>query len=113
MTTGSITLDDQKISSGDTLVKYLNMFTTAVGVTLSLPMSAQAAETMAKPAEDSAAPAKCLEAAVNPVTGDAVCVNPRGAPVEPPPKSAYQPCKPRAHDSDPFTVYEHASGCGD
>jgi len=68
--------------------------------------------TAAQPAEGSATPAKCLEAAVNPVTGHAVCVNPRGAPVEPPPPSAFnRPCKPRAHDDDPWTVYEHGSGC--
>jgi hypothetical protein len=55
--------------------------------------------------------AKCLEAAVNPVTGHAVCINPRGAPVEPPPVSALKPCKPRAHDKDDWTVYERWSGC--
>lgn len=55
--------------------------------------------------------AKYLVAEVNPVTGNAVCVNPRGAPVEPPPASALKPCKPRAHDKDDWTVYEHWSGC--
>jgi hypothetical protein len=58
------------------------------------------------------APAKCLEAVVNPVTGYAFCVNPRGAPVEPPPRASLnRPCKPRVHDNDAFTVYEHWSGC--
>jgi len=56
-------------------------------------------------------PAKCLEAAVNPVSGHAVCINPRGAPVEPPPASALKPCKPRAHDKDDWPVYERWSGC--
>jgi hypothetical protein len=32
------------------------------------------------------APAKCREALVNPVSGFAQCVKPRGAPVAPPPK---------------------------
>jgi hypothetical protein len=32
------------------------------------------------------APAKCREALVNPVSGFAECVKPRGAPVAPPPK---------------------------
>lgn len=86
-----------------------------LGVTLWLPMAAQSEETAAQPAEEPAqsaeAPAKCLEAVVNPVTGFAFCTNPRGAPVDPPPKSAYKPCKPRAHDDDPWTVYEHYSGC--
>ena len=72
------------------------------------------AETSAAPAsqsaEKAAAPAKCLEAAVNPVTGFAVCVNPRGAPVEAPPPPT-QPCKPRAHDNETGTVYEHWSAC--
>jgi glucose dehydrogenase len=90
----------------------LKTLVVGLGVTLWLPLTAQAAEEPAQSA-GSATPAKCLEAAVNPVTGDAICVNPRGAPVEPPPKAAFQPCKPRAHDSDPWTVYEHASGCGD
>jgi len=101
-------------------VKYLKTLVVALGVTLWLPMAAQSADTSAEPAEKpaqpaegSATPAKCLEAAVNPVTGFAVCVNPRGAPVEQPSASALHPCKPRAHDNDPWTVYEHWSGCGD
>lgn len=36
-------------------------------------------------------PAKCEEAEVNPVTGHAECVRPRGAAVDPPPRSAV-PC---------------------
>jgi hypothetical protein len=70
-------------------------------------------EESAQSEEKSAAPAKCLEAAVNPVTGFAFCINPRGAPVDPPPVSSLHPCKPRAHDNDPMTVYERWSGCGD
>ena len=90
-----------------------------VVVGLWLPVAAQAAENPAEPSATSGqsaeagTPAKCLEAAVNPVTGFAVCVNPVGAPVDPPPASAFQPCKPRAHDNDAFTVYERSSGCGD
>jgi hypothetical protein len=100
--------------SGVKIVKHISTLVLALGLTLwLLPMAAPSAEESAQSEDGSAPAAKCLEAAVNPVTGDAVCVNPRGAPVEPPPKSAYQPCKPRAHDDDPFTVYEHASGCGD
>ena len=89
----------------------LKTLVVALGVIFWLPTAARSAEETGS--SNSATPAKCLEAAVNPVTGDAICVNPRGAPVEPPPKAAFQPCKPRAHDSDPWTVYEHASGCGD
>ena len=95
-------------------MKHIKTLVVALGVAMwLLPTVAQSAEQSTQSAERSAAPAKCLEAAVNPVTGDAICVNPRGAPVEPPPKAAFQPCKPRAHDSDPWTVYEHSSGCGD
>jgi hypothetical protein len=94
-------------------VKGLKTLVVALGITLWLPMVAQSAEESAQSEEKSAAPAKCLEAAVNPVTGFAFCINPRGAPVNPPPVSALHPCKPRAHDNDPMTVYERWSGCGD
>ena len=40
------------------------------------------------------APVKCREAEVNPVTGHAECVRPRGAAVDPPPQSAV-PCSAR------------------
>jgi hypothetical protein len=77
-----------------------------------LPMATHAADNATETPGEQAAPPKCLEAAVNPVTGYAVCVNPRGAPVEPPPAEALnKPCKPRSHDDDPFTVYERYSAC--
>ena len=101
-------------------MKVLKTLVVALGVTLWLPMAAQSAESAAEPAEKpaesagtSATPVKCLEAVVNPVTDYAFCTNPRGAPVESPPVSALQPCKPRAHDNEDWTVYEHWSGCGD
>jgi hypothetical protein len=57
------------------------------------PMLTAAAEDQAAPpratqdqgaaAEGQSAPAKCLEAEVNPVTGHVLCVKPRGAPVDP------------------------------
>jgi len=91
----------------------------ALGAALWLPMAVNAAEDaggaakQAQPGEEQQATApKCLQAAVNPVTGHAVCVNPRGAPVDPPPAEALnKPCRPRAHDDDPFTVYERYSAC--
>ena len=101
-------------------MRYLKTVVVALGVTLLLPVAAQSAdsspapgETSGQPADAAATPAKCLEAVVNPVTGFAFCVNPRGAPVEPPPVAALQPCKPRAHDKEDWAVYEHWSGCGD
>ncbi len=102
-------------------MKHLKTLVVVLGVTMSLPMLAHAEESAAqqaaKPdqaAQGSTAPAKCLEAVVNPVTGFAFCVNPRGAPVDPPPRTSLnRPCKPRAHDEDAFTVYEHWSGCNE
>lgn len=90
---------------------HLMALMVALAVTFALPVVAQSADEPAQSAEQPAAPGKCLEAVVNPVTGFAFCTNPRGAPVESPPKSAYKPCKPRGHDEDPWTVYEHYSGC--
>jgi hypothetical protein len=107
-----ITLQEQK-SSEEEIVKNLSGLILVLGLTLALPAVAQAAEQAAQSQDGGAKPAKCLEAAVNPVTGYAVCVNPVGAPVDPPPVSSLQPCKPRAHDSEAWTTYEHYSGCGD
>ena len=100
-------------------MRVLKTLMVVLSVTLLLPMAAQSEEKsapmagQAAPAVKSAeAPAKCLKAAVNPVTGYAICLEPRGAPVDPPERTSLQrPCKPRAHDSDPSTVYEHWSGC--
>jgi hypothetical protein len=102
------------------IVRSLKMVVIGLGAVLWLPMAAQGAEDAGEPATQDAAPGtekqaaapKCLEAAVNPVTGHALCINPRGAPVDPPPAEALnKPCKPRAHDDDPFTVYERYSAC--
>jgi hypothetical protein len=93
-------------------VKELTTLVVAFGVTLWLPVvPAQSAEESAKSAEKPATTPKCLEAAVNPVTGYAVCVNPVGAPVEAPPASSFNPCKSRPHDNEAWTTYEHWSGC--
>jgi hypothetical protein len=98
--------------SGGRDVKHLTTLAIVLGVTLGLSAGARAADEANKPEAAAEAPPKCLEAAVNPVTGFAVCVNPTGAPVEQPPRSSFnRPCKPRAHDNEDWTVYEHASGC--
>lgn len=49
---------------------------------------AAAAETSAPPQP------KCLKAEINPVTGQVLCIDPLGAPVEPLPPEAALPCKP-------------------
>jgi hypothetical protein len=95
------------------VVKARKLFVTALSVAFALPIAAHATEQAAPSQDGGAKPAKCLEAVVNPVTGYAFCVNPRGAQVDPPPVSALQPCKPRAHDNEAWTTYEHWSGCGD
>ena len=94
-------------------MKIIGALMVVLGLAICLPASANAAEPQAQSADQGAKPAKCLEAAVNPVTGYAVCVNPVGAPVDPPPVADFQPCKPRAHDNEAWSTYEHGSGCGD
>lgn len=100
------------------MVRKPRLILIAAGAALWLPVAAQAADEGDDAAkqdpqstEQAAAP-KCLEAAVNPVTGHAICIKPRGAPVDPPPAEALnKPCKKRSHDDDPFTVYERYSAC--
>jgi hypothetical protein len=38
--------------------------------------------------------AKCRKAEINPVTGHVLCIDPLGAPVEPPPEAVKPGCKP-------------------
>ena len=52
------------------------------------------AESAGDPA--SAVAPKCLKAEVNPVTGHALCIDPIGVPVDPPPAAELPPCKPAA-----------------
>lgn len=91
-------------------MRHLKTLVVALGVTVGLQLAAEAEDTPPAPSAEAPVPAKCLEALVNPVTGYTLCVNPRGAPVEQaaPPK---EPCKPRAHDKEMGTVYEHWSAC--
>jgi hypothetical protein len=98
------------LNTEDCNVNHLKTLVVALGVTSGLLMAAQAEDKPVTSADAQAAPAKCLEALVNPVTGYTLCVNPRGAPVEQaaPPKA---PCKPREHDQEIGTVYEHWSAC--
>jgi hypothetical protein len=91
-------------------VRQLTTLAVALGVTLWLPMAGYAADEAGPSAEPQEAPAKCLEALVNPVTGYTLCVKPRGAPVEQASPSK-EPCKPRDHDNETGTVYEHWSAC--
>jgi hypothetical protein len=69
------------------------MWRIAIGLMcLSLPVA------MAEAADDAQPAAKCLKAEINPVTGHALCIDPLGAPVEPPPDEAKLPC-PKPEES--------------
>jgi hypothetical protein len=59
------------------------------------------AESAGDPA--SAAAPKCLKAEVNPVTGHALCIDPIGAPVDPPPAAELPPCKPNERSNEAWT----------
>ena len=59
------------------------------------------AESAGDPAS-TAAP-KCLKAEVNPVTGHVLCIDPIGAPVDPPPAASEAPCKPDARSDQAWT----------
>jgi hypothetical protein len=99
---------------------WVRMLVIVFALSATVATAASAADAGAQPAAPATAPAaqqpseqastKCLEATVNPVTGFAVCTNPPGAPVAAPPPPA-EPCKPRAHDNETGTVYEHWSAC--
>jgi hypothetical protein len=102
----------EQVNSKDDVLKTLGTLVIALGIALGLHAAGLAADQAAQPA-DAGKQAKCLEAAVNPVTGYAVCVNPVGAPVDQPPVASFKPCKPREHDNEAWTTYEHWSGCGD
>ena len=51
----------------------------------------------------SAAAPKCLKAEINPVTGHALCIDPLGAPVDPPPAAELPPCKPGARTDEAWS----------
>jgi hypothetical protein len=51
----------------------------------------------------SAAAPTCRKAEVNPVTGHVLCLEPLGAPVEPPPAASEVPCKPDARSDEGWT----------
>jgi hypothetical protein len=59
---------------------------------------------LAESAGGEPAPApKCLKAEVNPVTGHVLCIDPIGAPVDPPPAASEAPCKPDARSDQAWT----------
>jgi hypothetical protein len=95
-------LHEQK-SSEEEVVKDISALVVALGVTPWLPVVAQSAEQAAQSEENGDA------AKVSGSRGEprryAVCVNPVGAPVDPPPVSALQPCKRRAHYNGARAVY--------
>ena len=73
-------------------------------VLLGLALSASAAFA----AEDEGEPPVCKRAMVNPVSGTVFCIEPRGAPVEPPPPQDAEPCK---QGNQAGGIWTPGSGC--
>ena len=46
---------------------------------------------------------KCRKAEINPVTGHVLCLDPIGAPVDPPPAAELPPCKPDERSNEAWT----------
>jgi hypothetical protein len=67
----------------------MRFFVMSILAGMALAGVAAAAET-----SDKAAQPKCVTAEINPVTGHVFCIEPLGAPVEPPAPEAALPCKP-------------------
>jgi hypothetical protein len=64
---------------------------------------------LAESAGGEPAPApKCLKAEVNPVTGHVLCIDPIGAPVDPPP--TWLPCKPDAPANEAWSYGPKCKG---
>ena len=61
-----------------------------IGILIAMPLLGVAAA--AETAEEAPQP-KCRKAEINPITGHVLCIDPLGAPVEPPPGEAKPPCK--------------------
>jgi hypothetical protein len=51
---------------------------------------------------DPAAP-KCRKAEINPATGHALCIDPIGAPVDPPPAAELPPCEPNERSNEAWS----------
>ena len=74
------------------------------GLALAAAILFAGGQALAESAGDSASAApKCLKAEVNPVTGHALCIDPIGAPVDPPPAAELPPCKPDERSNEAWT----------
>lgn len=81
--------------------KSLAGLTLVVGV---IALAAFAGSPGAQSANEPAPAApKCLKAEVNPVTGHVLCIDPIGAPVDPPPAAELPPCKPYERSNEAWT----------
>ena len=78
---------------------------TGLALAVSLGATAALAGALAASEGDPASTAAptCRTAEVNPVTGHVLCINPLGAPVEPPPSTSDVPCKPDARADQAWT----------
>ena len=66
------------------------------------------AESAGDPA--SAVAPKCLKAEVNPVTGHALCIDPIGVPVDPPPAAELPRCKPDKRSNEAWSYRPKCKG---
>ena len=74
------------------------------GLALAAAILFAGGQALAESAGDSASAApKCLKAEVNPVTGHALCIDPIGTPVDPPPAAELPPCKPDERGNEAWT----------
>ena len=53
---------------------------------------------------------KCRKAEVNPVTGHVLCIDPLGAPVDPPPAAELPPCKPDERSNEAWSYGPKCKG---
>ena len=73
------------------------------GLAFATSLAATAALAASEGGPASNAAPTCRKAEVNPVTGHVLCLDPLGAPVEPPPSASDVPCKPGAHADQAWT----------
>jgi hypothetical protein len=83
-----------------------------VGLALAAAIILAGGHTLAESAGDpaSAAAPKCRKAEVNPVTGHALCIDPIGAPVDPPPAAELPPCKPDERSNEAWSYGPKCKG---
>jgi hypothetical protein len=75
-----------------------------------MALAGLAGSAAAESANERAPAVKCLKAEVNPVTGHVLCIDPIGAPVDPPPAAELPPCKPDERNSEAWSYGPKCKG---